>query len=660
MTRKLILDILGVVFAALLLVSLISAQTPDRYRPVANPIGLSLRGQGRSDDGRSFRHDLRQSIETKAADSDPLLLPVVTYASGAISAGLVALADVNGDGKPDIVVLNYCGGKNADGGCTPGKFGILLGNGDGTFKPVVTYNAGGFFSFAMKVADMNGDGKPDLVAANDCGSDTTCQTRTATVAILLGNGDGTFQSAIVSDAGGFPAQDLAIADFNGDGKLDVVAVNCDASRECWTGTGQAAVLLGNGDGTLQEAVLLPLGGQTPESVATADVNGDGKADVVVVSCAVANENDDPCPYANTYDVLLGNGNGTFQPPITSSSTGYSPRYLALGDVNGDGRPDMLFGVSFGINVLLGNGDGTFQTAMPYDTNQGCTSNSVTISDLDRDGKPDLLVGTQNCSAAHGAVNVMRGNGDGTFQPMVSYDSGGWDPEGTAAGDVNGDGKPDAIVAVLCAVGTNCDAGGLVGVFLNNSPPHSPTTTALVPSADPVGLRKVVTYTATVNSGYAGPVGGTITFRDGSTLLQTVAMVGQQASYATSYNKVGSHFITATYSGDADSAASTSPVLTEYVAGPSTLALTSSGSPSHVGQPVTFTATVVSKYGSPADGELVTFYDGKKVLGSVPTAGGVAAFTVSTFTAKKHTIKAVYPGDTRLLPSHRSIVQVVEP
>ena len=77
-------------------------------------------------------------------------------------------------------------------------------------------------------------------------------------------------------------------------------------------------------------------------------------------------------------------------------------------------------------------------------------------------------------------------------------------------------------------------------------------------------------------------------------------------------------------------------------------------------PVTFTATVVSKYGSPADGELVTFYDGKKVLGSVPTAGGVAAFTVSTFTAKKHTIKAVYPGDTRLLPSHRSIVQVVEP
>jgi hypothetical protein len=597
---------------------------------------------------------------TFAQTTDSLLLAVETYSSGAISPGKASVVDVNIDGKPDIVVLNYCGGKYADGGCTPGKVGILLGRGDGTFKPAVTYSTGGYFTFSLKIADMNGDGKPDLVFASACGSDRTCQTAKATVGIMLGNGDGTFNSAIVSDARGFPAQDLAVADFNGDGKLDVATVHCDASRICSIGRARAAILLGNGDGTLRSAVLIPLGQQVPTSVAAADVNGDGKSDVVITGCGIANLTLDTCDNRDTYDVLLGNGNGTFQPHITSSFPDYPPRSLDLADINGDGRPDMVFGVELGINVLLGHGDGKFQPPVRYDTNSGCDSDAVTIADLDRDGRPDMLVSTQDCSAPHGAVSFMKGNGDGTFQPMVGFDSGGSDPAATAVADVNGDGKPDVIVADGCMNRNNCDAGGLVGVLLNNLPPHSPTTTTVVPSANPVGIWKPVTYTATVSSGYAGPVRGRITFRDGNTILQTLVMVGLQSSYTTSYNRIGSHSITATYSGDADSASSTSPVLTQYVAGPSHMALTSSGSPSHVGQRVTFTAGVSSTYGMPADGELVTFSDGTKILGSAPTVGGTAVFTFSTFTARNHTITARYRGNTRLLPCQRSIVQVVEP
>jgi hypothetical protein len=252
-----------------------------------------------------------------------------------------------------------------------------------------------------------------------------------------------------------------------------------------------------------------------------------------------------------------------------------------------------------------------------------------------------------------------GNGDGSFQPATSYDSGGFGTIQVVAADVNRDGKPDAVVTNVCIQTNNCALGGSAGVFLNDSPPHSPTTTTVVSDVNPVTFRKLVTYTATVNSGYPGPVTGTVTFKDGNTVLLTAHLAGHPVTYATSYSKVGVHMITATYSGDVDSAGSISPALAEYVQGTSKMTLTTSGSPSVAGQPVTFTARVFSNYGAIPDGEMVTFYDGKAALAAVALSGGTAAYTTSTLSVKRHSIKAVYPGDNSFAPIKRSIPQVVQ-
>ena len=173
----------------------------------------------------------------------------------------------------------------------------------------------------------------------------------------------------------------------------------------------------------------------------------------------------------------------------------------------------------------------------------------------------------------------------------------------------------------------------------------------------------MTYTATVTSEYAGPVTGTVTFQDRAKTVASVALSNQVATYNASYPKIGQHLITATYSGNYHSAGSTSTVLAEYIKNlpvTSSTHVATSVSPSHVGQPVTFTATVESTFGSIPDGEPVTFSDGETVLGSVPLKGGTAAFTASTLHVGKQTIDAVYPGDAIFKSSRGHIGEDVEP
>ena len=164
-----------------------------------------------------------------------------------------------------------------------------MGNGDGTFQPAVGYAAGGGANSAA-VADFNGDGKPDLAVANP---NFTGTATTSTVTVLLGNGDGGFH-----EPPGYPPQDvgaLALADFNGDGKLDVaVGVDTDA----------IAVLLGNGNGTFQPPVTtnIPV---SPGYIAVGDFNGDGKPDLAVTAA-----------FGSSVAILLSNGNGAFQPAVT--------------------------------------------------------------------------------------------------------------------------------------------------------------------------------------------------------------------------------------------------------------------------------------------------------------------------------------------------------
>jgi hypothetical protein len=162
------------------------------------------------------------------------------------------------------------------------------------------------------------------------------------------------------------------------------------------------------------------------------------------------------------------------------------------------------------------------------------------------------------------------------------------------------------------------------------------------------------------SQYGGAATGTVTFQDGGVAIATATVAYNRAAFTTSYKTRGIHAITGTYSGDSNNVGSVSAALMEQVSGFATQTkLTSSGSPSEVRQPVTFTASVTSKLGAIPDGELVTFYDGTTTLGSVAPASGVAAYTTSSLSAKTHSIQATYSGDATFNPSSAWVKQVVD-
>ena len=263
---------------------------------------------------------------------------------------------------------------------------------------------------AIVAGDFNGDGRTDLAVANYGSND---------VSVLLGNGDGTFQTQVTYAVGTGPDAIVA-GDFNGDGRTDLAVANY--------GSNDVSVLLGNGDGTFQPQVTYAVGTE-PDALVAGDFNGDGRTDL-----AVANYG------SNDVSVLLGNGDGTFQPQVTYA-VGTGPVALVAGDFNGDGRTDLAV-ANYGSNdvsVLLGNGDGTFQTQVTYAV--GSEPDALVAGDFNGDGRTDLAV----ANVGDNDVSVLLGNGDGTFQPQVTY-AVGTEPDALVAGDFNGDGRTDLAVA----------------------------------------------------------------------------------------------------------------------------------------------------------------------------------------------------------------------
>jgi hypothetical protein len=622
------------------------------------------------------------------SNGDGTLQPAISYASGSFGASSVIVTDINGDGKPDVLLANECIDPNT---CMTGAVSALLGNGDGTLRGGVNYNSGAWFSYSVAIADVNGDGKLDVLLANACNDNNTCSRGAASV--LLGNGDGTFQTGVSYDTGAQDAFFVVAADVNGDGKLDLLVGNECAVSDC--SNGSASVLLGNGDGTFQTPVIYNSGGLYTFSLAVADVNGDGKPDLLVGNlCA-----DGTCSNGSV-GVLLGNGDGTFQTPVTFSSGGLYTFSLAVADVNGDGKPDLLVAnecadnnCSNGVTgVLLGNGDGSFHTPVDYSSG-GLYTLAIAIGDVNGDGKPDLVVanecgsnndcstgsigillgqgdgtfqpasttvaptlannqsivladfnGDQKLDVASGAGNViLLGNGDGTFQSPIALGANG---PGIAVGDFNRDGRPDLAV------------GGVI-VLLNVSKGFVfSTTTTLVSSANPSILGESVSFTATVAAQVTGTPTGTITFTDGTTSLGQSTLTGGTASLIVSSLSVGSHSIIASYYGDSNFTGSVSVIESQIVQkADTTTTLDAVPRTANLNQNITLTATVTSGSSGTPTGT-VTFLDGTSPIGSLSLSGGLASLSTSALAAGTHNVTAQYGGDTNFNGSASSITSVV--
>ena len=592
-------------------------------------------------------------------------LPAVAYPSGGYGAHSVEVADVNGDGFPDLVVANGEGITNT----FDGSVGVLLGNGDGTFQTPVNYSSGGQGAVSIATADVNGDGHLDLVVANSCqGSDCS---NDGSVGVLLGNGDGTFQASVNYSSGGPVPTSVRIADVNGDGYPDLVLANFCAKMPCpgyHSSDSTVSVLLGNGDGTFQAPVNYSSGGAYAISVIVADVNGDGHFDLVVTNLCLPTDCDTTTTYKGTVGVLLGNGDGSFRAAVNYNSNSI-PTSVAIGDVNGDGQPDLVVGGCpdshscwHGIvSVLLGKGDGTFGAAVTYDSGAYQVI-SVAIGDLNGDSRPDLALADE-CQAYNncipGKLSVLLGNGDGTFQGAITYSSGGIDSLSVAIADLNADGRPD--LAVANDNGLTSIAGN-IGVLLNNGGGQSATTTTVASSLNPSVVGQAVMFTATVSSTAGAPPNGEpITFKNGSSVLGTAPLSGGIASLTTSSLAAGIYTITASYAGDANFSASNSPGLRQVVnsatKSATTTTLASSLNPSIYGQSITWTAIVTTSGSVPPSGKL-TFTWGRNIGTATLNSSGVATLTRSNLNADPYPLTAVYAGDASNLGSTSALLNQV--
>jgi hypothetical protein len=322
-----------------------------------------------------------------------------TYTTGALSVGAV-VQDFNHDGFMDIATAN------------PGDgISVLMGKADGTFGPATSY-ATSIDARGITSGDLNGDGNPDL-AVTDFSS--------GSVSVLLGNGDGTFAAPRSIALQGFGPEGILIADLNGDGKADLAVAIHGADEP---GEGSVAILLGKGTGDFQTPVYYAAG-QNPMQLTAADLNADGKLDL-----AVADEN---CCATNSLAVLLGNGDGTFKAPRFSIPGEASD--VVAGDLNGDGKLDLVLAGEFGgtVRVVIGNGDGTFQPAVNYTTSGSALT--CVLTDLNSDQFSDILVATL------GGIDILFGKGDGTFALPVTYGVGG---EFVTLGDFNRDHVTDLV------------------------------------------------------------------------------------------------------------------------------------------------------------------------------------------------------------------------
>ena len=472
----------------------------------------------------------------------PDLLILLGTGTGAFNAtsypvypGPVVVADFNGDGKPDIATGNY----------------ILLSSATGLRNPVPIAGGDG----VPAVGDFNGDGKADLIVSNSA---------SGIVTILIGNGDGTFQTPRTYQGTGSPV----VADFNGDGIADLALAN----------SGGVSVFLGNGDGTFRPGVTT---GPPAGFIVAGDFNGDGKADLAVA-------------FGLNISVLIGIGDGTFRPALNYSAGSQGIPDDALegivtGDFNGDGKADLavVYAIDSKAYVLLGNGDGTFQTTLAYFAPHNNDFSCLAVGDFNGDGRTDLAIGGGSITVLLGVVLpvpaiTLASSPDPSIygqnvslivalSPANATGSVTFYDGNTALGTqalVNG---KASLADSLLSIGAH-SLTAIYGGDTNFGPGHSnllvhtvnraanASTTILTSTSNPSPFGHNLTLIATVPFAATG----TVIFYDGTSIVGNAAVVNGRALLSTSLLPSGTRSLKAIYSGDATYAGSSSAVLLQTV------------------------------------------------------------------------------------------------
>jgi hypothetical protein len=524
--------------------------------------------------------------------------PAVTANIGPLA---LEAADFTGNGRQDLVVE----------GVTQDLL-VLLSNGDGTFTPGPTLSVSG--PLAVVTGDFTGNGKQDVAVGTFSGQ----------IDLFLGNGDGTFQAPKVFNLGSANIIDsLVTGDFNNDGHLDLaVGFNNNVN-----GKGEVAVLLNDGTGTFHEAKAIDLGvASEVEGLAAGEFKGNGKLDLVTTTFLPSGE--------RAVKVLFGNGDGTFAAPATVNSS-TSATSVAVGDFNGDGKPDLVLVDLFhnNVSVLLNNGNGTFGKPLTTHLNNPALGLSpAVVGDFFGDGKLSVAV-----TSGAGTLTVLRGNGDGTFQAPIDYLVGAHAAQfgGVVAADFTGNGKLDLAV-------TNFESEN-VSVLLNTSPAPTAgsdaTTTTLSSDVSTAVSGQPILLTATVKSA-AGTPTGTVQFFDGTKLLGAAAVdPNGQASLLVALSP-GTHSLTAVFAGLSPFTNSTSAILSQLVKKDAT---TTTFGIQHLGGSAFLLAISVTP-DDPGGGVptgTLTIFDGNTIVATISASQAQVLIRLG---AGNHSLRVVYSGD----------------
>lgn len=419
------------------------------------------------------------SIPLAAAQSTQS--PTFTIQSYPLLANSHIAVDLNGDGVLDLA------GPGANGAA------VMLGNADGTFRARVNYPTGGQ-SQDLAAGDFNSDGKQDLAV--------TINSALISLSLLTGNGDGTFNPPVnFPNTTGFDAPVIVATDVNNDTRLDLLIAHTLA---CFTApcvaTDDLTIMLGNGDGTFQSSQMDV--GIGMSEIAVGDFNRDGFKDLAMSGSS-----------ARLY-LLRGNGDGTFvQEPTQTlipgeNHLGEDGTDIDVGDFNRDGIQDLVVAVSLNGSrtvILIGNGDGTFRAPHIITEPDIRIPHYQAVADYNGDGSQDLALSLG--WGFQGMIEILKGNGDGTFQPLVLYDPAPPDSSTAGgdivAGDFNRDGRPDLALQVRGAF----PALHILINTTNAPPPGPPAAPSLVSPANNAILPLNQSITFSWN-----PVAGAATYQ----------------------------------------------------------------------------------------------------------------------------------------------------